>query len=546
MRAARTATNVPVLWLVPISGPSLTPIEIKPKPAGQVIGRHEQSDLRLPPDAEQVSRFHARITHNASGTRIADVGSRGGTFVNGVRLEPNHDAPLDVGDMIRLTPWMFVVSDNPDSRGQATIADSNASRVRSITLDATAVLEHSLLTLLLESASAIHACKDIDALAKCVIDAAVRGTGLPNAAILKAIDNKQNYQVITSRGRSSTSEGGYSQSLLEAASRGEPVEISGDQIPNVSESMVMMDISCAICVPIMLGDVPAAFLYLDARSSEMRRLKPSASAFCVALGRMASLALANIKRVDMEKREAQLQSEISAAAMAQRWILPRREFQFDQIRGIGESRPGRLLGGDFFDVIPLAGNRLAITLGDVSGKGITASVLMTASQGFLHSALTGGRPLADAIAALNHYVFPRRPTSRFVTIWGAILDLSNRTLTYVDAGHSYAFLKRADGKVIQLDEAGGLPIGIDESEPYKSATVDLKSGDALMVVSDGIIEQSALTRDARGDRQQFGVEGLIRFLSTIPDDPVKAIFDAVERHAGTTALGDDATAVWIR
>lgn len=540
-----TETNVPVLWLVPISGPEMSPIEIKPRPGGQVIGRHEQSDLRLPAEVEQVSRFHARITHNLKGMRIADLGSRGGTFINGVRLEPHHDAPLAVGDMVRLTPWMFVVSDNPEACGQATLADSNASRVRSIPVDATAALEHSLLTLLLETASAVHACRSYDHLANCVLDAALRGTGLPNAAVLKPIDNQQHYEVVASRGRSSTRDGGYSRSLLEAAAKGEPVEISGDNLSHVSESIVTMDISYAICIPIALSDAPVGFLYLDARSSDMRRLKPGASGFCVALGRMASLALANIKRVEMERREEQLQSEISAAAMAQRWILPQREFQFQALRGIGESRPGRLLGGDFFDVIPLPDNRIAITLGDVSGKGITASVLMTASQGFLHSAITSGRPLADAIDALNRYVYPRRPTSRFVTIWSCIIDLNNQTLTYVDAGHSYAFLKRPDGTVIQLDEAGGLPIGIDEAETYKSATINLKCGDALMVVSDGIIEQAAMMRDKNGDRQQFGVEGLVRFLSNTTDDPVKAIFDAIESHAGTKELGDDATAVWI-
>ncbi|HQY89787.1 MAG TPA: FHA domain-containing protein, partial [Tepidisphaeraceae bacterium] len=228
MRPTTNVTNVPSLWLVPISGPTLAPIEIRAKATGQVIGRHEQSDIRLPAGAEQVSRFHARITHDVSGTHITDLGSRGGTFVNGVRIEANQNVALDAGDLVRLLPWMFVVSDSSAAQGQATIADSNASRVRSITLEATAQLEHSLLNLLLESADAIHAAKSYDELTNCVIDAAVRGTGLPNAAVLKPIDNQQHFLVVASRGRSSTEESGYSRSLLEAAARGEPVEISGD------------------------------------------------------------------------------------------------------------------------------------------------------------------------------------------------------------------------------------------------------------------------------------------------------------------------------
>ncbi|HWP41473.1 MAG TPA: SpoIIE family protein phosphatase, partial [Tepidisphaeraceae bacterium] len=504
------AGPLPVAYLVPLAGPAIQPLRLEPKPGGLVLGRHDACDVCLPPDAEKVSRYHARFDHDGTQWRLTDLASRWGTFVNGMRLQPNAEVPLGEGDLIRITPWTFVLSATARPRALQAQDDSGHTMVRTVPQDSAAArqpLAEALLALLLESAAAIHAATDEKQLANLVIDAAIRGTGLHNAAMLRPVDATGGIDIIAARFAPAAQEQGvgFSRSLITAASQGVVAELDAAIGGDISQSMVRLRISSAICVPLMLGNTVAAFLYLDARGSLIQSLRPGSSAFCVALGRMASLALANLKRIEMEKREARMQAELKAAAVAQQWILPRRRGQYGPFVTIGESRPGAHVGGDFFDIIPLSDKRLAVAVGDVAGKGISASVLMTATQGYLHSALTYRNDPGEALSELTRFVHPRRPENRFVTMWVGIFDAERGTLSYVDAGHSYAVLHRKDGSFEQLDKGGGLPVGIDPEFRYRSELVGIGPGDKVMIVSDGIIEQLGCPEAAASATAPAGV-----------------------------------------
>src|SRR5688500_7769255 len=104
-------------WLISMSGPPLEPIELVHGPEPLVLGRQETCAVRLPPDAEQVSRQHAQLVHDETGWRLSDLGSRWGTFVNGVRLAPRSEIPIREGDLVRITPWTFTLSPTPKKRG---------------------------------------------------------------------------------------------------------------------------------------------------------------------------------------------------------------------------------------------------------------------------------------------------------------------------------------------------------------------------------------------------------------------------------------------
>ena len=551
-----TSAAAPAAFLVPLAGPHLAPIELSARSSGMTVGRHEQCDICLPSDAEKVSRMHARFVYDGARWHVADLGSRWGTFVNGIKLTPNNDIPLNDGDLIRITPWTFTLSPTAKRRGVQSDDDAGHTMVRAVNPDAMRPLADTMLALLLESAAAIHAAMDEKQLAEMIMDAAVRGTGLSNAAMLRPVDSAGHFEIIASRisptataaAQRAGAAASYSRSLINAASQGVVAELSGGgaMMGDVSQSIVQLKINAALCVPLMLGQTVAAYLYLDSRGTLPQALRPNASAFCVALGRMASLALANLKRIDMEKRSEQIRMELAAAATAQKWIMPKRETQHGPFRCTGESRPGQYVGGDFFDIIPLSDSRFAVAVGDVSGKGISASVLMTATQGFLHGVLKEHGDAAHAVTDANHFVNPRRPENRFVTMWVGVFDAAAGTLNYVDAGHSYAMLKRADGTFQQLDEGVGLPIGVDSDAKYVSETVKIEPGDEVMIVSDGIIEQFGGPPGPGGYRAQFEVGGLQQAMSRQTPDQVADLFNAVIVHAGTNQLSDDATAVLVR
>jgi serine phosphatase RsbU (regulator of sigma subunit) len=265
----------------------------------------------------------------------------------------------------------------------------------------------------------------------------------------------------------------------------------------------------------------------------------------MALARMGGLALANLKRVEMERRSAQLEADLKAAALAQEWILPRRQGQVGPFHYSANCRPGRHVGGDFYDIIPLAGDRLAITIGDVSGKGLAASVLMTASQGFLHAAIEESGDPESAVTRLNEFIHARTQSDKFVTLWVGVLDPATRTLRYVDAGHGYAMSGEQPAALQRLPFGEQFPVGVEPGTKYVAQSVALPDHGSTLLLSDGIIEQPA-SPDS-GSLTPFGMSGVERVLNALSGDAdlVTALFEAVERHADRPALADDATAVWV-
>src|SRR6478672_8543160 len=118
-------------YLVAIAGPPIEPIGLAPKPEGLTLGRHANCDLLLPADAERVSRFHARFAHvDGEGWRLSDLGSRWGTFLNGVKMASGSEVPLSDGDLIRISPWTFSLSPTARRRGLSTRDDTGQTMVR--------------------------------------------------------------------------------------------------------------------------------------------------------------------------------------------------------------------------------------------------------------------------------------------------------------------------------------------------------------------------------------------------------------------------------
>lgn len=535
-----TATKTPPFYLLPIAGPPIDPIVLTATPGGQVMGRQEDCDLLLPADADKVSRRHARFSGESDGRwRIADLGSRWGTFLNGAKLHPDQEMPLAEGDLVRVVPWTFAFSSSPKRRPQMRpVDDMGQTAVRTIDAGQGKLLQGDMLSLLLEGTAVLHEATNEKDLAESVIDLATRGTGLGNAALLRPVDANGGVDVIAARFKESEGGVSFSRSLLMTALSGQVAELTpGD---DVSQSIVQMRISAAMCIPLKLGDTVAALLYLDHRAGIMLP-RPQAGAFAVALGRMASMALANLKRVQIERRAAEVEAELSAAAAAQKWIMPKRQSAIGPFTIIGESRAGQYVGGDFFDIIHLSDGKFAVALGDVSGHGIAAGVLMTATQGYLHAALSEHADVARAMMAVNRYVAARSPGSKFVTAWVGLFDPNAGTLTYVDAGHSYALVRSAEGPIAMLAEGSGLPIGVMDDVTYTAETVPLLPGGSVMLVSDGILEQREPV-----SREEFTIDRVQEIFAGANQDPVAELFEAVFAFGATKNLTDDATAVLVR
>ncbi|HEY1683941.1 MAG TPA: PP2C family protein-serine/threonine phosphatase [Tepidisphaeraceae bacterium] len=432
------------------------------------------------------------------------------------------------------------------------IDDAGTTNIRTLSGNAAEPLKEELLKVLLDGSSVILAAKDERSLYESLVEIAGRGTGLPNAVILRVIDSVGSIEVLSQRSDTTSSDGapGFSRSLLVAASEGEVAELSATSHENVSHSLIESNVQAAICAPLMLGSTVAAYLYLDARGSAaggLRTLRANAAGFCQALARMGGLALANLKRIDTEMRIIRMEADLEAAAIAQHMILPRGAISSDNLICFGKSRPSKHLGGDFFDAIALSDGRLVVTLGDVSGHGAEASVLMTAAQGFLRAAFRYHDDVARAVTDLNEFIQARCPPGKFITLWIGLFDDSQKRLSYVDAGHGLALLLCGDGKFKALDANDGHMLNVDPHFTYHATTEPLSPGDRLLIISDGIKEQPQSGMGIEDDRIEFGMDRVKKIAAAESSEMlVERLFESLFAFAGTQDLADDTTAVLVQ
>jgi sigma-B regulation protein RsbU (phosphoserine phosphatase) len=180
---------------------------------------------------------------------------------------------------------------------------------------------------------------------------------------------------------------------------------------------------------------------------------------------------------------------MQAAAEIQNSILPRplsREGIAGAVDLHAEMRPAREIGGDFYDYFLIGADRLAVTVADVSGKGIPAALFMAVSRTVLRSG-ERGEDMAKHMERANRVLATENAASMFVTGFHGVLDLNTGRLRYCNAGHNPPYLLRAAGARESLP-ATGVPFGVDEALPYRIAETVLRPGDALFLFSDGITE----------------------------------------------------------
>lgn len=524
--------------LVPVEGPEMEAVRL-PEGRSWTLGRASACDSPL--RHESVSRRHASIVVRSGNAVATDHGSRCGTFLNGVRLAAEQAAPLKEGDLLRIAPWTFLVTRAGGGRRAVTTLDQSVGpleRVDRVSPQELAHLAQQRLSLLIEYAAAINASTDEKGLAEKVVDAAVAGTGFTRAAIIRPLGTGDEVEVIARRAAPGVGEEAlsFSRSLLRAAAGGEMSRLTTDSDIRQAVSIVQLGISAALCAPIVLGGGVAAYLYLDARKQE-RPVHADAAAYCQAITRMAGLALANLKRVELEARQRQMEADLQAAREAQEMIVPRASGSVGRFRYAMRMKPGRTVAGDLFDVVNLEDGSAGVFIGDVTGEGIGAAILMATVQAHLHASLLRHGDPAAALDQVNRYLSPRVEMRKMVTMMAAVIDGARGEMRYVDAGHGHWLHIPRGGTPAPVRSLGGPPLGVAADRNYKSERLALTPGDRVVLYSDGLVEQSS----GRGDR--FEQARVIQALagSESCEDDVGRLLSAIEKFAGGNAQTDDTT-----
>lgn len=252
----------------------------------------------------------------------------------------------------------------------------------------------------------------------------------------------------------------------------------------------------------------------------------------------------NVRLYEEEQDYREMQRELELASEIQQKLLPSDPPDVKGYRISGKNRTAFSVGGDYFDFIPLNDKRWAICLGDVSGKGMPAALLMANLQAILRSHLIRENSPGQILKVANHQMFKNTSAEKFATFFLAILDTAEHTLNYSNGGHDYPYLISRDGKPRRL-QSGGLPLGMLNQQEYLEDTVNIKSGDCLFIYSDGITESMNSEEEEFGEQrlQELLLKG--RHLSDDPDSLIDRIFAAIMEHRGNRQLSDDITAVAI-
>jgi sigma-B regulation protein RsbU (phosphoserine phosphatase) len=243
------------------------------------------------------------------------------------------------------------------------------------------------------------------------------------------------------------------------------------------------------------------------------------------------------------KENAGMQEQVRLAWEIQRNLLPQAPPEIEGYDIAGASKPAQTVGGDYYDFIQTAAGDWAVCLGDVSGKGLPASLLMANLQATLRGQTLVDAEVHERIERSNKLMHRSTDVEKFATLFYGVLCARDHEIAFVNAGHEAPLVFAHDGGVTRL-ETGGLALGVIDDFPYTQDTLTFARGDVMIIYSDGVTD--ATNRMA----EPFGLERLTSVVRDHRDHPaavvVGSVIAAVEDHAGGTPQLDDITVVVVK
>jgi serine phosphatase RsbU (regulator of sigma subunit) len=540
---------MPFLVLVksPLKPPPFREVELLNEP--QVIGRDDKH-AQIPIRHDSVSRTHARVWARDGAFYLEDLGSRNKTFVNGREVIPHAPVALRPDDRIRICDFEFQFRDEDDSPS-ASIEESR---------DFLASPEERLRALMSLAASP-PGSPDLGPLRARIAET------LFSSAASRSLDPEALFNQL-----GDTLLGVFKQAdrcmIFRLDEAGRPVlkaTRGGGGEARFNRSVVGQT---AAAVTSFLGrdtggPAPRSFMCVPLATSEGRALgavwvetaddaRPFAPVDLNLFGVIANLASVAVERTQLQEKaraQAVVQNQMELAREVQRGFLPHCPPVVEGYEFYSHYHPAQTVGGDCYDFIPLPGGRVAVVLGDVSGKGIPAALLVAKLSSEVRFCLLSEGDAARAMTLLNDQMIRGGLQDRFVTLLAMVLDPAAHRLTVVNAGHMSPRLysaSRGELTEIMTIEQGGLPLGVEAGYEYEALTVNLEPGDTVCAFTDGVNE--ALNPAG----ETFGLARVDRFLvpdaahgeeATRPRWTGERLVCAVRDHAAGRPQNDDIAVV---
>jgi serine phosphatase RsbU (regulator of sigma subunit) len=534
--------------------------------ASMILGRHSACDIVL--ESASVSRQHTRILNINGSYYLEDLHSRNGTFLNGKPITQRQllgeNDEVGIGDLafifhlgppeLNITPpsarhgdtateAVMVDDDDELPKGSATIMSkldiSSGSRGLRLEVNTKAKLK-ALLEISQHLGKALELGEVLPKLLESLFTIflqADRGF----IVLRDPLTNRLVPKAIKYRRREDAQTVCISQTIVNSVMLSKEAILSADAAADarfdMAESIVDFHIRSTMCAPLVDRDGTSLGVIqldtLDARN----RFKQDDLDMLVSVACQAAFAVENAQLHESAMRDQAIRREMVVAHEVQRGFLPFASPRIPAYDFFEFYEPANQLGGDYYDYVELPGGRLAVVVADVSGKGISAALLMAKLSAETRFCLASESSPAAAIGRLNRAFCDIGWEDRFVTLVLAVLDPQRHEVTIVNAGHLPPLLRHGSGAVESLADAETcLPLGVDRGVEYAQCVHPLAPGDSIVLYTDGITEAMNAKDEIYGSQRLFSLLGCdvdrVGLLG-------RRLLDDVKRFVGTQPQSDD-------
>lgn len=301
-------------------------------------------------------------------------------------------------------------------------------------------------------------------------------------------------------------------------------------------------VSSILCVPLMIKSEVRGVLAVYNKKGAAEFSAEDERLLAILAGQSAQV-VENARLYEEQQALTHLREEVKLVSQIQVELLPKKS---PNVRGYdiaGRNVPARVVGGDYFDFIPVEQDKIWVCLGDVSGKGLPASLLMANLQATLRGQIHREVSPSECISRCNNMLFRSTNPEHFVTLFCGLLDAGKHEMTFCNAGHNFPILLSGDKESMRL-ETGGVVLGVMENYTFEQETVPLNKGDLLVVYSDGITEAMD------PDEAEFGEDRFYEIVESHREDAalalIERVFDAANEFTGEHPQSDDMTMVVVK
>jgi serine phosphatase RsbU (regulator of sigma subunit) len=519
------------------------------------IGRSSAADLCFPDD-NGLSRQHLAIENEGGYWSLRDLGSKNGTTLNGARVTA--PMPLKPGDRI-MAGHLIVICDGGSGSSTRPLVFFDPTDDDEVQTSSSTVITNlegviqpdaaqsefqrvaaAQISALVRAGNELASHRPLPELFRFILDLAIQAVNADRGVLLTA--EESGLEVRANKGEGFHISRAVRDRVLNSGSSVLVRDTSIDDAFRERRSIVEQNIRTLMAVPLQTREQIIGIIYVDSPSLQREFTKDDLSVLTV-MANVAAIRIEQTRFAEIEQARKLMARDLEQAAEIQKSFLPS---VAPAVRGLdlaGHNAACRTVGGDYFDFFKYGDSRAALVLGDVSGKGMPASLLMMGLQARVQVLIEEPKNLAEVMTRLNRITSANCPSNRFITFFFCVADGDTGEVAFCNAGHNPPLIVRRSGEVEEL-EGGGPVLGILRNIEYDEYRVNLDVGDTLVIYSDGVTEAANVQGD-EFDTPRLG-EAVARSRTLSAGEIVAEVNRAVAEFTAGAPQSDDITLIVAR